>query len=182
MIVRDHFIANADGVRAHALSSEFIDLRAPDGETYKRVRPMEVPGLRSAIESEFGPVEVLGMAYRLNFNGEHPNAAIHSDIGWGTHACVLYLSEGVGGTAFWRHKETGATRIRVGDEDLLRAVESDWNNEDAWEMLGLVEMKMGRAVMYESEVFHSRWPFGAFGTGPDDGRLIAVCFFTPLGM
>ena len=39
--------------------------------------------------------------------------------------------------------------------------------------------RMGRAVIYESELFHSRYPFAAFGSGPEDGRLVAVAFFSP---
>ena len=178
-IIRDNFVRDPEAVRAHALGSTFIDWPAPDGEVYKRICLTEVPGLRDAIEAEFGPVDMLGMAYRLNFNGERPNAAIHSDIGWGTHACVLFLSEGPGGTAFWMHKNTRAGRLQQGDEGLWRRIDGDWNNKDAWEMIGLAPMKLGRAVIYESERFHSRWPFEAFGTGPEDGRLVAVSFFTP---
>lgn len=40
-------------------------------------------------------------------------------------------------------------------------------------------MQLGRLVIYESALFHSRWPFEAFGTDPESGRLIAVAFFTP---
>jgi hypothetical protein len=36
-------------------------------------------------------------------------------------------------------------------------------------------------VIYESALFHSRWPFAAFGKGFSDGRLIACAFFTPRG-
>jgi hypothetical protein len=56
-------------------------------------------------------------------------------------------------------------------------VQGDWNNESSWEMVGLAEIRLGRAVIFESELFHSRYPFGAFGSGANDGRLIAVAFF-----
>lgn len=181
MRVVDAFLPDAEAVRQHALASEYIDWPGFDGEVYKRICITEVPGLREAIEREFGPVEMLGMGYRLNFNRELPNAAIHSDMGWGTHAAVVYLSEGEGGTAFWRHKATGAHRIDPGDEALWHAVRDDWNRVEAWEQVGLAEMKFNRAALYEGALFHSRWPFEAFGNGPDDGRLIAVAFFTPRG-
>jgi hypothetical protein len=179
MKIIDGFVPDAAAVREEALRADYVDWPGHDGEVYKRICICEVPGLRAAIEREMGPVQMLGMAYRLNFEGEMPNAAVHSDLGWGTHALVLYLSEGEGGTAFWRHKATGAERIRQGDEALWHAVRDDWNNEDAWEQVGLAEMRMGRAVIYESELFHSRYPFAAFGSGPEDGRLVAVAFFTP---
>lgn len=169
----------ADEIRAHALASEFVDWPGYDGEVYRRVCLTEVPGLLAAVERVMGPVEMLGMGYRLNFGGELPNAAIHSDLGWGTHALVLYLSEGEGGTAFWRHKATGANRIDPGDAELFEMVRHDWDNAERWDQLALAEIKMGRAIIYESSYFHSRWPFAAFGTDANDGRLIAVAFFTP---
>lgn len=166
-------------VREHALRAPFGDWHGPDGETYRRVALVPVPGLQEALERLMGPVQMHGMGYRLNFGGEMPNAAIHSDLGWGTHAAVVYLSEGEGGTAFWRHKATGAHRIDPGDTELFEKVRHDWNEPGAWDQIGLAEMKLGRGVIYESALFHSRWPFAAFGDSPETGRLIAVAFFTP---
>lgn len=168
-------------VRDDALQAPFVDWEGPDGETYRRVALVPVPGLHEAIERVMGPVVMHGMGYRLNYGGEMPNAAIHSDLGWGTHAAVVYLSEGEGGTAFWRHKATGANRIDPGDKALFDQVRHDWSNSDAWQQTGLAEMKLGRGVIYESALFHSRWPFPAFGEDAESGRLIAVSFFTPEG-
>ncbi|WP_101927031.1 MULTISPECIES: DUF6445 family protein [Luteimonas] len=165
-------------VRQAGLRAQFVDWPGPDGEVYKRVALVEVPGLYAAIEAACGPFDMHGMGYRLNFGGELPNHSIHSDMGWGTHACVVYLSEGMGGTAFWRHKATGAERIDPGDVDLYDQIKDDWNDESKWEMTELVEMKQGRGLVYESARFHSRYPFAAFGTGPTDGRLIAIAFFS----
>ncbi|XQA72069.1 DUF6445 family protein [Xanthomonas sacchari] len=181
MIVIDDFLQDAASVRAHGLQAPFIDWPAHDGQVYKRVALVEVPGLREGIERAMGPVQMLGMGYRLNYGGEMPNAAIHSDIGWGTHAAVLYLSEGEGGTALWRHKATGAERIEPGDMALFEQVCNDWDDADRWEQTALAEMSLGRCVIYESALFHSRWPFAAFGTDPQSGRLVAVAFFTPQG-
>lgn len=129
---------------------------------------------------------MLGMGYRLNFAGELPNAAVHSDLGWGTHALVLYLSDppmGANqcGTAFWRHNATGAHRIDPGDFDLLDEIQVDWNDESAWTQRARVPMQFNRALIYESALFHSRYPFEAFGDNAETGRLIAVAFFTPRG-
>lgn len=178
MIIADNFLSDASAVRDAALRADFIDWPAPDGEVYKRVALVEVPGLREAIERAIGPVDMLGMGYRLNYGGEVPNHAIHSDMGWGTHAAVVYLSEGPGGTAFWRHRATGAERIDPGDTELFEHVRHDWDRAEHWGMTALVEMKLGRGLIYESALFHSRWPFAAFGDSPETGRLIAVAFFT----
>lgn len=179
MIVIDDFLPDAQAARQHALAATYIDWQGYDGEVYKRVSLTEVPGLLERIEAVMGPVDMLGMGYRLNYGGELPNAAIHSDLGWGTHALVLYLSEGEGGTAFWRHKATGTTRIDAGQDDLLDVIKHDWNDPEKWEQVGLCEMKLNRAVIYEGANYHSRYPFAAFGAGPEDGRLVAVAFFTP---
>ena len=179
MIVIDDFLPDAQAVREHGLAAPFIDWPGYDGQVYKRVCLTDVPGLLDRLEEAVGPVDLLGMGYRLNFGGELPNQAIHTDLGWGTHALVLYLSEGEGGTAFWRHKATGAYRLEPGDMELYERIGTDWERPEAWEMLGLCEMRMNRAVIYDSSLFHSRWPFAAFGEGPRDGRLIAVAFFTP---
>jgi len=179
VIVIDNFLPDAQAARRHALAAAYIDWQGYDGEVYKRVSLTDVPGLLERIEAVMGPVDMLGMGYRLNFGGELPNAAIHSDLGWGTHALVLYLSDGASGTAFWRHKATDTTRIDAGQTDLLEVIQSDWNDPDKWEPVGFCPMKLNRAVIYEGANYHSRYPFAAFGTGPEDGRLVAVAFFTP---
>lgn len=175
--VVENCLTNPARVRREALSSEFFDWPAPDGEIYKRVCVKDVPGLQDAIEKECGPVEMLGMGYRLNYSGERPNASIHSDLGWGTHAAVLYLCDGPGGTAFWRHKATNAERIDVGNAALLEQVKDDWEHDERWEQTQLIALKFNRCVIYDSALFHSRWPFEAFGNDPKTGRLVAVAFF-----
>ena len=179
LLVIDDFLPDPHAVRAAGLAAPYIDWPGYDGEVYKRVALVDVPGLREGIERAMGPVQMLGMGYRLNFGGELPNAAIHSDLGWGTHAAVLYLSDGEGGTAFWRHRATGAHRIDPGDVDLFERVRHDWNDADRWEQTGIVPMKLGRCAIYESALFHSRWPFAAFGNTLETGRLVGVAFFTP---
>jgi hypothetical protein len=176
--VIDDFLPGAHRVRRDALCAPFHDFTAHDGETYKRVCLTEVPGLRDALEQHCGPVTIHAMGYRLNYNGEMPNAAIHSDLGWGSKALVMYLCGGEGGTAFWRHKATGAERVAPGDVGLLAKIQDDWDNSGAWEQTEMAQLKFNRAVIYDGLRFHSRWPFEAFGTSPEDGRLIAVAFFS----
>lgn len=175
----DGFLDDPKGARAHALASTFIDWVGQDGETYRRICITKVPGLNEAIERVFGPVEMFMQGYRLNYAGEMPNAAVHSDLGWGTHAAVVYLCEGEGGTAFWRHKATRTERIAVGNVELFGSVRNDWNVADAWEMTDVAPLAFNRAALYDGSLFHSRFPFEGFGSTPEDGRLIAVAFFTP---
>ncbi len=177
--VIEDFHPQPNELRELALRSKFIDWQGPDGQVYKRVLPMEIPGIRAMIEGLFGPVDMLGMAFRLNYNDEPPNAAIHSDLGWGTHALVHFLCDGPSGTGFWTHKKTGTERIDTGDEWLFEQVVRDWNDEGCWTLRDYYPTKFNRALIYESALFHSRYPFNAFGDTPETGRLIVVAFFTP---
>lgn len=179
LFVLDDFHPFPDQLREHALNQYYTDWLGPDGQVYKRISICAVPGLQPMLEALLGPIEMLGMGYRLNFNEEEPNAAIHSDLGWGTHALVLYLCDGPGGTAFWTHKETNQYRIETGDTWLFEQVNQDWNDESKWQMKDMVGLKFNRALIYESALFHSRFPFKAFGHDGSTGRLIAVAFFTP---
>jgi hypothetical protein len=175
--VIDNFMPNIGQVHACARGSQYIDWQGFDGVVYKRVSLVDIPRLQERIEQLMGPVQMLGMGFRLNFQNEY--AGIHSDLGWGTHALVLYLSEGIGGTAFWEHKETKTERIDTSDEILFETLKPDWENEKAWSIHKFVELKMNRALIYESALYHSRYPFEAFGNSIETGRLIAVAFFTP---
>ncbi len=179
LIVVDDFLPTASAARDQALSSEWINWLGYDNEVYKRVQIVEIPGLQAAIEKELDrPVKMLGMGFRLNYEKELPNSLVHSDFGWGTHALVLYLSEGPSGTAFFRHRQTHTDRVKIGDSHQA-IVTRDWNNKDAWELFKFVSMKFNRALIYRSELYHARYPFTAFGNTPENGRLIAVAFFTP---
>lgn len=181
MYMLEDFHPAIDEVRAHALNQTFIDWTGYDEQVYKRVCITEVPLLHQILEDLFGEITMLGMGYRLNYAGEVPNQAIHSDLGWGTHALVLYLSEGPSGTAFWKHLPTGTERIDVGNVELFKQVTEDWDKEDKWVTTHCIPMKYNRAIIYESALYHSRFPFEAFGDSPENGRLIAVAFFTPKG-
>ena len=179
-ITYDDVFDDYEGVRGQALAAPFFDWEGPDGAIYKRIAHAHIPRLADLIEELYGPVVMLGMGIRLNYGGELPNQSIHSDVGWGTHAAVVYLCDGPGGTAFWKHTPTNATRLPAWDDDLRNIVAQDVDDGSKWEQVALAELKPNRAVFYESEVFHSRWPFEAFGDGAEDGRLILVAFFTPL--
>ncbi len=179
VLVLDDFLDNPVAVREHARLSEYYDWLGPDGQIYKRISICKVPGVQAKLFEIFGSYEMLGQGYRLNFEGERPNQSIHSDMGWGTHAMVLYLCEGPGGTAFWKHSETGAVRIKSNDVELYEKIKEDWEDDSKWEQQALVPIKFNRAVVYSSELFHSRFPFEAFGNYVGNGRLIAVAFFTP---
>jgi len=182
LVVVDDFLDNPDIVRQLGVSGNYQDHFGQDGETYKRVMPIHIPAIEHKLAFIMGrDIELLGMAFRLNYEGELPNNEIHADLGWGKYAAVLYLSEPPegkeSGTAFWRH-HTGAERIRPGEISTYEAVKNDWNDVSKWEEVRHVSAKYNSCIIYKSELFHSRWPFEAFGTTPEDGRLIIVVFFS----
>lgn len=171
----------ANKIRQEAIDAKYIDWLGHDGQTYKRISIVDNQDIRDTIEKHCGKVDMLGMAFRLNYEGEEPNQSIHTDVGWGTHALVLYLNDGPSGTAFWRHKSSGKGRLNPHDLMTYSFVRKDWTDESKWEQIDFVPMIFNRGIIYESELFHSRWPFKAFGSTPEDGRLIVVAFFTPIG-
>ena len=179
--VLDDFLPDPDTVRQAGLDAEYINWEGPDGAVYKRISMTQQPDVVELLEQIFGTVDILGMAFRLNFGGEPPNQSIHSDMGWGTHALVLYLSNGPSGTAFWQHTKTGRDNILPGELDLLEEIKDDFEDESAWDQRAFVKMEYNRALIYSGDLFHSRYPFKAFGDNPENGRLILVAFFTPTG-
>lgn len=177
VVVIEDFLPDFDRVRKHAQLSHFYDWEAQDGQVYKRISLLHIPGMLQSLEDNLGPVKIAAMGYRLNYVGEAPNQSIHADLGFATHACVVYLNEGDSGTAFWQHKETGAVDIWYGQQDLYEKIKEDFESPDAWEQRLVVPTKANRAVIYKGNLFHSRFPFEAFGSTPEDGRLVAIAFF-----
>lgn len=177
VVVIDDFFPDFERVRNHAMLSEFYDWWAPDGELYKRITMLHVPDMLDTLTNNVGGIRILSSGYRLNYKGELPNQAIHSDLGFGTHAVVVYLSEGNSGTAFWEHSATGLTELNYGEVDQFESVKNDFGASDLWTQRTVIPTKNNRAVIYKSNLFHSRFPFEAFGSTPEDGRLIAIAFF-----
>lgn len=179
--VYDDFLPNPESVRSRGIRAKYGNKLGKDGEIYKRVADVVVPEVVDGLQTAMGrPIELLGMGYRLNYDGEMPNHAIHADLGWGTYAAVVYLSKPpsgkYSGTAFWQH-HTGHDRVKQGEAEVLKDVLKDWDNPLAWEQTAFVPTNYNRAVIYRSELFHSRWPFTGYGSSPDDGRLIVVAFY-----
>jgi hypothetical protein len=190
-IVKDDFLRDPEAIRALVPEMPFQDVVGPDKQVYKRVAIAD-PSLFNAEIADFvgAPVAQRYSVFRLNFNGEDPNSAIHTDAEYDSHALVLYLSrpgDCTGGTAFWRHKKTGFTAWPTKQEILRKGknpqgvwegLTRDWDNVDAWEQTHLAEMKYNRAICYPTSMFHSRYPFKAFGNCPENGRLIFCSFMS----
>lgn len=100
---------------------------------------------------------------------------LHTDASMGTWTALLYLNpqppEG-DGTAFYRHRATGAT----GSTDDAEA--ADWLDAEQWERIGLVEGRFNRLLLFSSGLFHARAIPENYGTDRDSARLLQICFGT----
>src|SRR5688572_8447728 len=133
LAVVDNFLTDPNKLMSAARRATYGPYVGQDGVTYERVAEHLSKDVVDALNEYMGkPISLLGMGFRLNYAGENPNHAIHSDLGWGKYALVLYLSEPpshiVSGTAFWTHLATGEDRILSGDTELLAQVEGDWDD------------------------------------------------------
>lgn len=181
-----HFLSEEEirSLRDQAIRAKWIDhVAEQNGETYKRVASAYAPEVIDALSRAMGrPVSIVAMGFRLNFAGELPNAAIHSDgDGWGTHALVLPLDPlpPVGnGTAFWEHLATGKQSLSGSDIEGIQAMAHQWNAPDEFDQVGFVQAVWNQALIYRSDLLHSRFPFEAYGDSPENGRLTLVAFFT----
>jgi hypothetical protein len=94
-------------------------------------------------------------------------------------ASVLYISTGaetsVNGTAFWKHHEHGLKLPEdVTNEEFDRLIIQDSNDLNKWELLDVVFSAPNKRVLYDSNLFHSKWPAEILvGT-----RIVLVCFYT----
>lgn len=178
----EDFAADAESVRQSVISGEFSTQQGPDGAMYTGISAFQVPHWKDRIAELIGKRIKCGIScFRLNLKGELPHSWVHSDGICAQYASVLYMNEPKqckGGTAFWRHRVLNIDRLPLGEDgDFYRQMDSDWKDLSLWEALFIVPMAWNRFITYPTSLFHSRFPFEGFGTGPQDGRLIWICFY-----
>jgi hypothetical protein len=188
----DGFLEAPGAYRLKALTSEFYDIKGPDGGVYKNIHVRPTTEHKANIEAAIGrPIEQDYSFLRYAVAGTPLNHLIHADSGLAPFACVLYLNpddqipEG-SGTGFYQHKKLGYQRVPTEHEvrsqgkspkRVWETLEASWNDATAWTETGRVQMKYNRAVIFETTNFHSRLPWAAFGSCIGDARLIFVSFF-----
>lgn len=186
----ENFALDAESVRRGVIAGGFATQRGPDGGIYTGISQYPVPQwfdrLSELLEKKIVPRI---SCFRLNLAGELPHSWVHSDGICAQFATVLYLNppqQCNGGTAFWKHKTLGLDRLPAAEElgaegkdpeAFYAEMSTDWKNLPLWERIGFIAMKWNRLVTYPTCLFHSRYPFAGFGSGPSDGRLIWVCFY-----
>jgi hypothetical protein len=192
-LVIDDFCVDALDVRDAVLEAGFETKQGPDGAMYTGISQYAVPDWFRLIEHYLGGLITPKLScFRLNLEGELPHSWVHSDDICAQWASVLYLNlpgQCRGGTAFWRHRGFGMNRLLSREELAARGVDADafyrqmsseWKRRAPWEQTALVPMAFNRFLTYPTKFFHSRFPFEGFGVGPENGRLIWICFYDRL--
>lgn len=185
-IVIDNFLFYAERRRVQALEAKFDPVDA-GGLIFPGISPLQTNDVLSMpfADARFcKPIEF----FRLTLDGDILPTYIHNDLAMARKTGVLYLNQErqcKGGTAFWKHKETGLVAHpspeeleALGGESFIAQLQRDGLDESKWEQTGLVEMKWNRLLLFDSALFHSPYPRPGWGKGVEDGRLIQVYFLT----
>lgn len=186
----DNFAQDADIVRRAVIEHGFSTQKGPDGAIYTGISLYSVPHWYDRISQCLGVKIVPKLScFRLNLRGELPHSWVHSDDICAKFASVLYLNlpeQCKGGTAFWKHKIKNIDRLPSKESLTAKGIDADayylsmdeeWKDLSLWEKTGMVPMTWNTFITYPTCLFHSRFPHEAFGKGPEDGRLIWVCFY-----
>jgi hypothetical protein len=186
----DGFAEDIEQIRASVVNGEFTTQTGPDGAPYTGISMFPVPHWPRNIEKCLGvPIIPRLSCFRLNLEGELPHSWVHSDDICAKYASVLYLNEPEqckGGTAFWTHKALNIDRLPskenltkqgIDADSFYKRMEREWKELIWWKQRIFVPMQFNRFITYPTYLFHSRFPFEGFGKGPQDGRLIWICFY-----
>jgi hypothetical protein len=186
ILVFDDALPDIDQVRAQALSLEYKEVES-EGVKYpginlelqKEMRDRLCPVIASLMRWKTMVAKL--SFFRLSVESHKPQIYIHAD---GQHeakwAAILYMTpdeDCVGGTAFWKHRETGWCGLPDGREDLAQSFIEAGKTESLWEMTDLVGMRYNRLVIFKSNQFHARYPEIFPGKEKEQGRHSFVMFF-----
>lgn len=180
LIIVDDFYNDPDSVREVALSQEFAVRGNYPGMRTKSFLNDSIKGVINGIISHAAG-EVTD--WLLDSNGDGYTGAfqlctsldrtwIHSDYNnmW---AGVCYLTPDAplsGGTALYRHRETGE-RASVGSVDHGQ----DAYDYTKWEIVDRIGNVYNRLILYPGNLYHASVDY--FGNSPETGRLFQTFFF-----
>lgn len=187
----DNFLPDPDRLRQSALESGFGTWRPNQGEVGSSVydgmnfwgdHGMALRALTAAVRR---PIFPNSMFFRV-CNADTEAAYVHSDREAGEYTAIVYLSKHAdeSGTGFYRHRASGATRMRSFAE---MAHNPEWfarfkaemveGSPEVWECMEFVPGIFNRALIFEAPLFHARHPKHGYGSTAEDGRMVWVCHF-----
>jgi len=182
----DDFVKDPEAVRQSVLRAGFGTWHPNKGDTglafYEGVSFWgDHATLFKALHDKLGQIIPSSMFFRIT-NPKMEPALIHSDRDYGAQTAIVYLSpEATGGTAFYKHRETGWVDLPPIEElmrdrpffekiraQILKA------SEDDWEMVNFVEAKYNRCLIFDAPKIHCRFPKKGYGTNEHDSRMVWV--------
>jgi hypothetical protein len=181
VIITDDFYENPYEVRRFALSQEFSTRGNYPGA---RTLPM----LNMSIQDTLQRIVYNAGGNIISFPDDGYNGSFQLTYAWdkswihadphNTWAAVCYLTPNApltGGTATYRHNDTGAYSSTDLSEDLVKNVESDGNDITKWQTVDSFGNIFNRLVMYRGQLYHMSRDY--FGKTLETGRLFQVFFF-----
>lgn len=177
--VIDNFIPGYADIRPLIDSCEFGEFGFW-GKRYAGVGEYTLP-LKALIEDVLGePIYFVQSHIRLGTKHTPLTHYIHADNAAAKYACVVYLSEPDcdTGTAFWSHKALGVDRLQMPcPPEVFAKLDADIADESKWDRLEYVQAKENRAVIFDSQLFHSRYPQHLPIATGETPRLVSTIFF-----
>lgn len=187
-IIDDFIGGQIDARRFHATHRDFQEVGAT-GVVYPGIARLPIIPMvdHSLLERKVSRFQHGESFFRLTMPSQPPPTYIHNDLALADITAILYLNRmGKGGTALWKHRESGLTSAPTSADlqrlglDYMRKLIEDGTDESKWELDELCDMKYGRLVAFDSGLWHSCYPRGGWGTDAEDGRLIQVYFLKGL--
>lgn len=206
LCIIDNFYPDPYLVRRYALSLPFKEIESSQEKTFYKGQLTAPQHGFSQLGLELIADQLRKLIYwpmptgefRLIYERERDDPDrktwIHFDSMVTRYAAIVYLNEPgqcEGGTAFYRHRETGwddvpdfdsgawheaMTRTNKTPERLLKTFEADGFDIDSkWDQLAAVPMRFNRCIVFDSRQFHAR--LSGFGRSAGDGRLTQNFFF-----
>ena len=174
LLVVDNFYTNPDNVRDFALQQDFDVKGNYPGSRTKPYLPDDVKGAIQYWMQFAGNItdwfENTGYSGAFQIATAQDRTWIHSDH-YNMWAGVCYLTPNAphtGGTALYRHKETGLHRRT----DFDPGQGYDYTKWDKFDTLG---NKYNRLILYRGDLFHASVDY--FGDSLENGRLFQTFFF-----
>jgi len=173
LLVIDNFYENPDSVRNYALSQDFSVKGNYPGARTKPYLPDDVKSCIEYWMAFAGPIthwfEDQGYTGAFQLATAQDRTWIHADH-HNMWAGVCYLTPGAphtGGTAFYRHKETGEFKRSNKDHEGY-----DYTK---WDQFDRVGNKYNRLIIYRGDLYHASLDY--FGDSKETGRLFQTFFF-----
>jgi len=173
LLIADDFYNNPDEVREFALEQDFsVKGNYPGSRTESFLNEDTIKGIQEIVMPFAGNIVDWGQPYSGCFQmcTAQDRTWIHADVN-NTWAGVLYLTPDAplsGGTALYRHKQTGDV---IDKGELYESY--DYTKWDVTDQVGNI---YNRLVLYRGDLFHASVDY--FGSDNQDGRLIQTFFFS----